>query len=170
MTRAVLTFAFLVLIAGCSRQPVTDCPDLRKVQAKPLSVTPRQEPGSALSRLRIPWRQAAPVAAPVPARPPAKATPVAKPEPKAKPKKVERKTEPEPRPKKKKRKQRDARETVQHQVQRRAAEPDLPWSCWQVRLAAGGRSRSELEAMGRQRGIALTKKQIKQAQACLNGR
>lgn len=170
MIRAALAI-LLVLLAGCSRQPV-DCADVRgPVVVKPQAPQPRAEPGSALNRLRLPWREPAGAVAPAPAKPPPIALPVAKPEPKAKPKKAERRAEPEPRPKKqKKRKQREAREAARPEKPRQlAAEagPDLPWSCWQVRFVASGRTRAELEAMGRQRGINLTKKQIKQAQACL---
>lgn len=168
MIRVALALA-LMLLAGCSRQPA-DCPDLRKVQAKPASaIQPRAEPGSALSRLRAPWAQEKPATSPALPKPPAKAVPVAKPAPQAKPK------EPETRPKREKRKK-TKRGTPRPQVARPQPQrivdrgPDLPWACWQVRLAAAGRSRGDLETMGRQRGIVLTKKQVKQAKACLNGR
>lgn len=42
--------------------------------------------------------------------------------------------------------------------------PDLPYSCATIRMYAAGKSRAELEALGRANGIS--EKQKRQAQAC----
>lgn len=48
--------------------------------------------------------------------------------------------------------------------------PDMPYPCWIVRAHAAGKSRAELEAMGRANGITLSAKQRRQAAACLAGK
>ncbi|MDQ2083189.1 hypothetical protein RA307_23645 [Xanthobacteraceae bacterium Astr-EGSB] len=50
---------------------------------------------------------------------------------------------------------------------RRDDGPDLPWPCWTIRLYAAGKTTAELEQLGRDRGVALTPKQRRQARACL---
>lgn len=45
--------------------------------------------------------------------------------------------------------------------------PDLPWPCWMVRLQSAGKTRMQLKEEGRSRGIVLSPKQIRQAEACL---
>ncbi len=50
------------------------------------------------------------------------------------------------------------------------AGPNLPWPCWMVRLGAGGKTNAELAAEGKSRGIKLSKKQERQALACLGRR
>jgi hypothetical protein len=45
--------------------------------------------------------------------------------------------------------------------------PDLPWPCWMVRMRAGGKTNAELAAEGKSRGIKLSRKQERQALACL---
>lgn len=47
--------------------------------------------------------------------------------------------------------------------------PDLPWACWQVRWGSAGKTRAQLVAEGKARGISLSCKQIAQAEACLTG-
>lgn len=45
--------------------------------------------------------------------------------------------------------------------------PDLPYPCWLVRMHAAGKTRAQLEALGRANGISLTAKQRRQASECL---
>lgn len=49
------------------------------------------------------------------------------------------------------------------------AGPDLPWPCWLVRMHANGKTEAELRRIGRERGVKLTRKQERQAVACLRG-
>ena len=48
--------------------------------------------------------------------------------------------------------------------------PDLPWPCWMVRMHAQGKSPAQLKAEGEARGIKLSRKQERQAIACIKGR
>lgn len=45
--------------------------------------------------------------------------------------------------------------------------PDLPWSCWMVRLRASGMTCAQLKAEGASRGTKLSRKQERQALVCL---
>jgi len=47
--------------------------------------------------------------------------------------------------------------------------PDLPYSCATVRWAAALFSVDQLEAMGRANGVTLSRKQRRQAAACIRG-
>lgn len=161
--------AMLLIASGCSpAAPPAEPP------AKPVDVV------EAARRILAPERpQPAP---PVAQRPQPKATPKAAtvPTPKANPGKKVAKPKAKPRNAVRRSRVRAqpaprrvrAVPTPQRQRAPQAAESSAgrSWPCWLVRMHAAGKTEAQLEAMGRERGIRPTPRQIRDAKACLAGR